>query len=74
MRNSQAPFDPDKLQAKRVMARLSRPALAKRAGLTQSHIWLLESGKRGTTPETLGILADVLGCDITELMPDKVAA
>ena len=34
----------------------------------------LEAGKRGTTPETLGALADALGCDMTELMPDKVAA
>ena len=53
---------------------MSRPVLAERAGLHPSHLGLLERGKRGTTPETLGVLADALGCDITDLMPDKAAA
>ena len=53
---------------------MSRPALARRAGLHPTHIAFLERGKRGTTPETLGLLADVLGCDIDELMPDRAAA
>jgi len=53
---------------------MSRPALARRAGLHPSHLSLLERGKRGTTPETLGLLADVLGCDIEDLMPDRLAA
>ena len=53
---------------------MSRPALARRAGLHPSTLGLLERGKRGTTPETLGVLADVLGCDIADLMPDKAVA
>ena len=74
MSDSQALLDPDKLRLKRIRARMSRPALARRAGLHPSHLGLLERGKRGTTPETLGVLADVLGCDIADLMPDKAAA
>lgn len=74
MRDSQAPLDPAKLRLKRIKARMSRPELARLAGLHQTHIYLLETGRRGTRPETLGALADALGCDITELMPDEVAA
>lgn len=71
MSDSQALLDPDKLRLKRIRARMTRSALARRAGLHHTHISLLERGKRGTTPETLGVLADVLGCDITDLMPDE---
>jgi transcriptional regulator with XRE-family HTH domain len=71
MSDSPPLLDPDKLRLKRIRARMSRPALARRAGLHPSHVAFLERGKRGTTPETLGLLADVLGCDITELMPDE---
>ena len=67
-------LDPDKLRLKRIRARMSPAALAERAGLHPSHVRFLENGKRGTTPETLGILADALGCDIDDLMPDQVAA
>lgn len=74
MSDSPPLIDPDKLRLKRITARMSRPALARRAGLHPSHLGLLERGKRGTTPETLGVLADALGCDITDLMPDQVAA
>lgn len=74
MSDSPPLLDPDKLRLKRIRARMSRPALAERAGLHPSHISLLERGRRGTTPETLGALADALGCDIDELMPGKAAA
>lgn len=74
MSDSPPLLDPDKLRLKRIRARMSRPALAERAGLHPSHLGLLERGKRGTTPETLGVLADVLGCDIADLMPDKQVA
>ena len=63
-----------KLRIQRVSADLRQSDLAERAGLHQTHISLLERGKRGTTEETLGVLADVLGCDVASLMPDEVAA
>ncbi len=74
MTDSQTLLDPDKLRLARIRARLTRPGLARKAGLHPSHIYLLEKSRRGTTPETLGLLADALGCDITQLMPDQVAA
>ncbi len=74
MTDSQTLLDPDKLRLARIRARLTRPGLARKAGLHPSHIFLLEKGKRGTTPDTLCTLAEVLACDITELMPDKAAA
>lgn len=63
-----------KLRIARVIADLQQDELAERAGVHQTFISLLERGKRGTTPETLAKIAGALGCDITELMPDKAAA
>ena len=63
-----------KLRIMRVSADLRQSDLAERAGLHQTAISHLELGKRGTTEETLGVLADVLGCDVASLMPDEVAA
>ena len=59
-----------KLRIQRVTADLRQSDLAERAGLHQTAISHLELGKRGTTQETLAALADALGCDVTELMPD----
>jgi transcriptional regulator with XRE-family HTH domain len=71
MSDSQILPDRGKLRRKRIIAGLDQADLAERAGLHQTHISLLERGKRGTTAKTLGILASVLGCDITDLMPDE---
>ncbi len=74
MNNGQAPIDRQKLLMRRMRAGLSRRELAKLAQLDQSYIGFLERGDRGPSPQTLGALARALGCDITELMPDEVAA
>jgi transcriptional regulator with XRE-family HTH domain len=74
MNNGQAPIDRQKLLMKRLRAGWSQAELARRAGLDPSYIRLLERGKRGPSPQTLGTLAEVFGCDITDLMPDEVAA
>ena len=74
MNNGQAPIDRRKLALKRIRAGLSQRALARLAELDPSYISLLERGDRGPSPRTLNTLAGVLGCDITELMPDEVAA
>ena len=59
-----------KLRIARVIADLQQDELAERAGVHQTFISLLERGKRGTTPATLAKLAEGLGCDIADLMPD----
>jgi transcriptional regulator with XRE-family HTH domain len=63
-----------KLRIKRVSADLRQSDLAERAGLHQTHISLLERGKRGTSRETLAVIAEALGCDVADLLPDEVAA
>ena len=74
MNESQRLLDREKLRDKRIRAGWSRAELARRANLHSTHIDMLERGLRGTSPKTLNVLADVLGCDITDLMPDKAAA
>ena len=71
MSDSQALIDKRKLRMKRIRAGLTQPQLAKLAELHPSHISLMERGDRGTSPRTLNVLARVLGCDITDLMPDE---
>lgn len=74
MNNGQAPFDRQKLLMKRLRAGWSQAALARRAAVDPSFIRLLEIGERGPSPQTLNVLAEVFGCDITDLMPDEAAA
>lgn len=69
MSDSQTLLDPDELRRRRIEAGLNQIDLAEKTGLHQTHISLLESGSRGTTPKTLGILAAALGCTVADLMP-----
>jgi transcriptional regulator with XRE-family HTH domain len=70
MIDSPAIHDPDELRERRIRAGLNQDDLARRTGLSQSYISLLERGKKKKpTAKTLGILADALGCDIDDLMP-----
>lgn len=62
------------LRIARVRADLRQSDLAERAGLHQTHISLLERGKRGTTREVIEVLADVLDCTIKDLLPDEQVA
>jgi len=73
MSGSQRLIDKDKLRNQRIRARLDQPALAERVGVDKSFISAIERGIRGVSPQTLGTLADVLGCDIADLMPEQAA-
>jgi transcriptional regulator with XRE-family HTH domain len=75
MIDSPTRVDKDKLLARRTQMRLSRAELARRTQLDASYLYFLETGRRqNTRPVTLGKIADALGCDVDDLMPDKVAA
>lgn len=47
---------------------LTQEQLANRLGMTQSHLSMLENGKRGYTQETLEAIADSLGTDVASLI------
>jgi transcriptional regulator with XRE-family HTH domain len=61
--------DPAELWRRRVLARISQAELAKRAGVTQSYVSLIERGKRDH-PEAVEAVAKALD----ELVQLKVAA
>jgi transcriptional regulator with XRE-family HTH domain len=47
---------------------LNQDQLADRLGMTQSHLSMLENGKRGYTQETLEAVADALQTDVASLL------
>jgi transcriptional regulator with XRE-family HTH domain len=47
---------------------LNQEQLADRLGMTQSHLSMLENGKRGYTQETLEAIADALQTDAASLL------
>jgi transcriptional regulator with XRE-family HTH domain len=51
----------------RLRKRLSQKELARRAGLASHHLYKIESGRRGCSPETAQLLADVLRVDLEDL-------
>lgn len=71
MSDSPGLIDKRKLRLKRIRAGLTQPQLARAANLHPSHISYMERGDRGTSPKTLNVLAEILRCDITDLMPDE---
>ena len=74
MSDSQGLIDPDKLRARRIRARMTAAELGRRVGVNRSFIPNVERRVCNVSPATLGALADVLGCDIDDLMPDEQPA
>ena len=62
------------LQRRRTEAGLSCQALSAAAGLTPSHVALIENGQRNPRPATLKAIADVLGCSPLDLLDDAEVA
>ncbi|MDG4768862.1 helix-turn-helix transcriptional regulator [Solwaraspora sp. WMMD792] len=60
---------PEALRRHRVASGLSRPALAKAAGISPSHLAELENNTRNAGPRTLVALAEALGVPASDLMP-----
>jgi transcriptional regulator with XRE-family HTH domain len=72
MSDSPSVLDKDELRLRRISAGLNQDELAGLTGLDQSYISLLERGERKhPSARTLKILAEALGCDITDLMPKR---
>lgn len=52
---------------------MNQADLARVTGLHQSHISLLERGRRRSTRKTLRIIAAALGCDVDDLVRKRAA-
>lgn len=60
--------DPERLVWRRYAAGMSQVAAATAAGCTKSNLSKLEHGEHGASAELLSRLAEVYGCQITDLM------
>ncbi|MFD5251292.1 helix-turn-helix domain-containing protein [Streptomyces bobili] len=63
--------DPRLLRRKRVQAGLSQGDLAAQAEISQSYMSMLEAGRASASAPVLARIADVLDCQIGDLMPPE---
>jgi transcriptional regulator with XRE-family HTH domain len=69
-RDKELSHDPRRLRRRRTAAGLGLVNAAKLAGYSPAHLSMLEHGHHhGASPECLKSLAQVYGCEITDLMP-----
>jgi transcriptional regulator with XRE-family HTH domain len=61
-------FRPTFIKQWREFRNLNQEQLAERLNMTQSHLSMLENGKRGYTQETLEAIADALQTDAASLL------
>lgn len=61
-------FRPTFIKQWRKHRHLTLDRLAERIGMTQSHLSMLENGKRGYTQETLEQIAEALQTDVASLL------
>ncbi|MFF3847977.1 helix-turn-helix transcriptional regulator [Streptomyces sp. NPDC002328] len=67
------PIDPQRLMRRRVEAGLSQTALARKVGVSKQLVNAVSLGKANFSPETLAKVAEVLGCQISDLLPEDDA-
>lgn len=65
---SRTRFRPTFIRQWRDFRKLNQEQLASRLGMTQSHLSMLENGKRGYTQETLEAIAEALQTDAASLL------
>ncbi|HEY6116293.1 MAG TPA: helix-turn-helix transcriptional regulator [Candidatus Dormibacteraeota bacterium] len=67
------PVDPQRLTRRRVEAGLSQNALARAIGVSKQLVSAVSLGKANFSPETLARVAEVLNCEIADLLPENDA-
>lgn len=67
-------IDRAELLRRRLEAGLSQAALADQAGVTFSCIAMIERGERGGSPDVMRKVADVLGCNVADIIEIAEAA
>lgn len=60
--------DPKAFRRRRIAAGLSVTDLAEKAGVSKSHLSGVERGTAGFSPKNLKAIADVLGCEVHDLL------
>ncbi|MGW6292424.1 helix-turn-helix domain-containing protein [Streptomyces sp. NPDC055058] len=60
--------DPRAFRRRRIRAGLSVTDLARKAGVSKSHLSSVELGKAGFSPKNLKAVADVLHCTVDDLL------
>ncbi|MFJ8140617.1 helix-turn-helix domain-containing protein [Streptomyces sp. NPDC096013] len=65
---------PESVRRKRIEAGLKQKELALRAGISRPHMSSIEHGRVSPSPPVLRRLANELGCEVADLMPETVAA
>ena len=65
--------DPERVRQRRIEAGLSQQELAAHAGVSNSLISQVERGVCGASPKTLKRLAEVMACQVRDLMPEAAA-
>ncbi|MCI3240234.1 helix-turn-helix domain-containing protein [Streptomyces spinosisporus] len=63
--------DPKRLRRRRIEAGLNQKELAEAAGVSPSHMSLLERGLRGASPRVLKRFTETLNCEVEDLMPPE---
>jgi len=61
----------ENLKTAREKARLSQRELAKQSGVSQQAISVIEKGERSPSETTMKLLADALGCTVSDLMGER---
>jgi transcriptional regulator with XRE-family HTH domain len=64
--------DPQRLRRRRIEAGLNQAELAKAAGISPSHMSVLERGLRGASPRVLRRFANTLNCEVEDLRPPEL--
>lgn len=62
---------PTRVRRRRVEAGLSQMAAAQRAGISQSHLSMIERGKGGASAPVLLQIAGAYGCEVKDLLPPE---
>lgn len=60
--------DGAEIERRRIEAGLTKTGLAQKAGVHQTYIYLLESGKRSAQPPVIAALAKALKCRTRDLL------
>jgi transcriptional regulator with XRE-family HTH domain len=67
------PVDPGRLTRRRVEAGLNQSDLAQAIGVSKQLVSAVSLGKANFSPEKLARVAEVLGCEIADLLPEDDA-